>query len=74
MYQCYSIVCVYPVVSYIVLISGLYRYLYQVSRAALEKRHAQGWLQEFTESLPDLVARVRRCRKVGQQILIKYLQ
>jgi len=44
------------------VISGYVGVIAEISREALEKRHAQGWLCEIVDDLEQLVVRIRSCR------------
>ena len=45
----------------------------QSSEEALLKRHKQGWLQEYTDNLPELVRRIRQHRQDKTSTSIGYL-
>ena len=44
----------------------------QVSLEAVQKRHKQGWLDEFTDNLDELMARIRHYKRKEQAVSIGY--
>ena len=41
-------------------------YVKQVSEEALKKRHSQGWVEEVSTDLDDLICRIRQYRRQGR--------
>eukprot|EP01137_Pigoraptor_chileana_P021100 Opistho-2@84379 len=55
------------------VICGAIAVIAEISPAALHKRHRQGWLQEYTEDLDNLVERIRSARQDRRVVSIGYL-
>jgi urocanate hydratase len=55
------------------VICGAVTVIAEVDEAALDKRHAQGWVTEKVTSLDELVARVRAARAAKEPAAIAYL-
>ena len=53
-------------------VSGCVGVIAEVSREAIDKRHAQGWLDEVIDDLDELVDRVRRARQERRPISIGF--
>ncbi|XP_037091843.1 urocanate hydratase-like [Pollicipes pollicipes] len=53
-------------------ISGCVGVVAEVSREAIDKRHAQGWLDEVIDDLDELVARIRSARAERSTISIGF--
>jgi len=53
-------------------VSGCVGVIAEVSREAIDKRHAQGWLGEVITDLDSLVARIRSARADGQSASIGF--
>ncbi|KAJ4448068.1 Urocanate hydratase, partial [Periplaneta americana] len=54
------------------VIAGCIGVVAEVSREALEKRHAQGWLQEIESNLDNIIQRIRAAKKGKQAVSIGY--
>ena len=55
------------------VIAGAVGVIAEIDRHALEKRHAQGWLQEYETDLDRLLARVDRARRGREALSLGYL-
>ncbi|GAB4557711.1 MAG: urocanate hydratase [Haliangiales bacterium] len=55
------------------VIAGAIGVVAEINPAALEKRHAQGWLMEYESDLDRLLARVERAKSAGEALSIGYL-
>lgn len=55
------------------VIAGAVGVIAEVNPKALEKRHAQGWLQEYEADLDRLLLRMERARKAGEALSLGYL-
>lgn len=53
-------------------IAGCITVIAEVNDKATEKRHAQGWVDEVTENLDELVIRVRKAKKNEEVVSIAY--
>uniref|UniRef100_A0A1I8I9S7 urocanate hydratase n=1 Tax=Macrostomum lignano TaxID=282301 RepID=A0A1I8I9S7_9PLAT len=53
-------------------ICGCVGVIAEVSEEALAKRHRQGWLDERSDSLDDLIERIKRHRAAGKGVSIGY--
>ncbi|KAF2368680.1 Urocanase [Trinorchestia longiramus] len=55
------------------VICGCVGVIAEVSEEALRKRYTQGWLEQYTDSLPELVRRIRQHRENKTSTSIGYL-
>jgi urocanate hydratase len=53
-------------------IAGCITVIAEVNKNATDKRHAQGWVDEVTDSLDDLVLRVSKAKKNKEVVSIAY--
>jgi urocanate hydratase len=55
------------------VIAGAVGVIAEIDRKALEKRHAQGWLQEYETDLDSVLRRVDRARRGREALSLGYL-
>ncbi|MDX1388708.1 MAG: urocanate hydratase [Acidobacteriota bacterium] len=55
------------------VIAGAVGVIAEINPKALEKRHAQGWLQEYETDLDAVVARIEKARKAREALSLGYL-
>jgi urocanate hydratase len=55
------------------VIAGAVGVIAEIDRKALEKRHAQGWLQEYETDLDRLLQRIERARRGREALSLGYL-
>ncbi len=55
------------------VIAGAIGVIAEINPKALEKRHAQGWLQEYESDLDRVVARIEQARKAREALSLGYL-
>lgn len=55
------------------VIAGAIGVIAEIDRKALEKRHAQGWLQEYETDLDRLLQRIERARRGREALSLGYL-
>lgn len=55
------------------VIAGAIGVIAEVDRKALEKRHAQGWLQEYETDLDRVLQRIERARRGREALSLGYL-
>jgi len=53
-------------------IAGVVTIVAEINPKAVEKRHAQGWVDEVYTSLDSLIARARRAREVREAVSLAY--
>lgn len=55
------------------VIAGAIGVIAEIDRKALEKRHAQGWLQEYETDLDRVIQRIERARRGREALSLGYL-
>ncbi len=54
-------------------IAGVVSVVAEINPKAVEKRHAQGWVDEVHDSLDELIPRIREARAAGKAVSMAYL-